>query len=376
MKILYITIDYPNYRNKIDGQIHAFSDHKCDAYLVSFNPIEQMLCLLEYKDSNYVVIEALKKKWSRRTYAKYTYTILVKYKFDMVYIRRLGISVLLFHKVTRLIFANKSKLIYEFPTYPLECSDNSIRNLIQSIEKKYVMNRIIPNAKCIPICCVRNDVKLKPNMLKIYNCADISFYEGLREIKLPHYDGSQLRILAIAHCQKWHAYERLITAISKWNNNTHITFTIYGNFTDETEKLLKLTKKYKLYNVTFLQEKDVGNYIDFISGFHMAMGCLGIHRKYDGCCDELLDTSIKNKEYCAMGLPFVHSTRDESFEDSLDFHFIVKDDESEIDISKLIAWYESIYVKYKSRKTMMDFAQEHLSYDGFAKKVLEKCTSE
>ena len=96
------------------------------------------------------------------------------------------------------------------------------------------------------------------------------------------------------------------------------------------------------------------------------MGSLGYHRR-----SGKYDTSIKNKEYCAMGLPCVCSSKDLSFPNNYKYIYMVSNDDKNFDIDEIISWYKKIY-KYDYKNEMRMYAKDKLNFETNYKKVFNK----
>ena len=101
---------------------------------------------------------------------------------------------------------------------------------------------------------------------------------------------------------------------------------------------------------------------DIYNETDIGVGSLGRHRSG-------LHTmrALKNREYCAKGIPMIFSEDDPDLRD-VPFVYHITPDEKLIDIEKLIVWYENINLEPKDiRKYAKEF-----SWDIQMKKVIDE----
>ena len=96
---------------------------------------------------------------------------------------------------------------------------------------------------------------------------------------------------------------------------------------------------------------------EIIDQYNIAVGGLGYHRR-----GAKYDTSIKNKEYCAWGIPFICACKDLSFDSNFKYLYKVSANEEIIDIEKIVNWYMYIY-NCDYREEMYQYAKEHLNFE-------------
>lgn len=364
----YITIGYDLYSKKIDGQIKALVNDDIDVYLFCYNNDEKCYQCIVFTSKGSKTIHTKSGAWSKKKYVDYVYTVLQTLTVDCIYIRRPGISILRYGKVLRQIKSRNVKLIFEIPTYPLDITKGFSKAIAQILELSYLKRKVFPASTVIPVFLRNTGVKMEPNMIRSTNCVDYEKFKHIAFNKREKRD--HFSMLGIAFTQYWHGYDRLIKSMQV-SNNQKITFTLFGNFTEETYRLINYCKENNIKNVFFIEEKDISSTDDFYSGFDIGVGCLGLHRREKKQVDSILDTSIKNKEYCAMGLPFIHAAKDEAFPDDFKYHKRVPDDESIIDLDEIISWVESLEMNTEKQEEMWKYAKEKLGFNSYINKILE-----
>ncbi|WP_129408615.1 glycosyltransferase [Marinitoga lauensis] len=132
-------------------------------------------------------------------------------------------------------------------------------------------------------------------------------------------------------------------------------------------KFKKLIKKLELEKYVifhgFKKRKDLD---ELFGKSDIGIGSLGNHRK--GIYKE---SALKNREYCARGLPFILSSKDEDFPESFKYIHYVSQDETPIDIGKIIQFYNNIK-DYNYLKKMREYAEKHLKWEVKLRPIIDK----
>lgn len=387
-KLLYINLDFFKYQNKAKAQIKAFEKLKNKVEVATINNKEEdcYFEIYEYKNNEFNLKSKQKltksykveqgnnsffSLWTRlrktvkinKLFKKEVINYIENNQFDYCYIRRIGFFVIFLTSMFKRI-SNSTKILYEIPTYPLDKYDSFLINFSQKIEMFYFNLFIKKYITLIPVI-LQNDIKLDPKMISISNGIDYNKFQHTND-KKPVLDNT-FHMLIVAHVLPWHGYDRLIKSIKEYQGKKKIVVDIYGDKNQEIKNLEELTKQLNLTKqVHFKGEEKLENILKRIDKYHIAIGSLGYHRR-----DGKYDTSIKNKEYCAMGLPFITSSIDLSFPKDFKYLYKVESNDNTFEIEKIIDWYQSIS-KENYKKEMKKYAKEHLEYEFIYKKVFDK----
>ena len=81
--------------------------------------------------------------------------------------------------------------------------------------------------------------------------------------------------------------------------------------------------------------------------------------------------SLKAREYCARGLPFISSSLDSDFDPNFKFRFKCEVNENPIDINSVIKFYKQLNWNTEKQDKLISFAVEHLSWKKI--KRVSKC---
>src|SRR5665647_1646028 len=148
-------------------------------------------------------------------------------------------------------------------------------------------------------------------------------------------------------------------------NKKKVFFHIAGD-SDNTEPIRykELVKKCDLSNYVIFYGRKTGKELDMIyNKADIAVGSLGCHR-----ISIKNVKTLKNREYCARGLPFFYSETDVDFEDK-DFIFKVPSNDSPIEIEEIINFVTNNKLdEVKIRK----YACENLTWEKQFEKVLNE----
>lgn len=204
---------------------------------------------------------------------------------------------------------------------------------------------------------------------KIWNipCINLSNGIDLEEVKLikkKEHEG--INFISVSQCHFWHGIDRFLYSLLQYKKNNgkeKIKFYIVGEGT-ETPKLKKIVDdNVELQDIVVFHGFKSGEELDEIyNNSDIALGSLGRFRSG-------LDVikTLKNREYCAKGLPMIYSETDLDFEEQ-SFIYKVSHNESLIDIEKIIEWYKNLKVSsIKIREYSKQF-----SWDIQMKKILDE----
>lgn len=363
--LLYINFDFKNYYNKCTTQLNSFQEIGFQCYLCYME--DKQLKIMHFKDNLYslVLVKDLNKYNSINIHyfaTKFLNEFLQEYNINVIYIRRLMLKSILYYPFIKKVskFLN---VYYEIPTYPFDLHNNFIYDVKQQIEYffyKYFLNNHIKKTAVIR----QNDHGHLRNICEIQNGIDITKYPKPKKEKKDYYE-----MVGIAHLQNWHGYDRLIKGIYNYSHKEKIRFYIISENTSTVDELKTLVKEYNLEHIVFFKPKmTLEEIIDFTSTSNIAIGSLGYHRR-----KAKYDTSLKNKEYCALGIPFLYSILDRSFTNDFPFSYKVDNDESDIDIESVLKWYDQLSSNYPNYYLdMYNYAKEKLLVKSFYENLFKE----
>lgn len=362
-KILYINLSFMNYQNKTLAQLHSFERAGFLAYAGTIERNQECVVQTIYEVRQGGIVRESKRweynadefKTKSRFYLcnvfTHFYEWVIENKIDIIYIRRLLQRIFF----TRSFFKkvkNVSKVIYELPTYPLDPSDRLSDRLNEKLEMIFFKLFIEPGLHLVTVCLQRN-CALSEKYLVFSNGIDAGKYLPGKMPELRE----EFRCIAFAHVRYWHGYERVLEGIKKYHGPYSLRFDIYSNESDTIQNLRKTADDYGITNcIVFHDAVPLEKMSAAAAGFHIGVGGLAYHKR-----GAAFDTSLKSKEYSALGLPFIYEVPDMSIRESWPYHFRIPQDDTPVDFDKVITWYKSLSKNYKS--IMHEFAAAHLQYD-------------
>lgn len=208
---------------------------------------------------------------------------------------------------------------------------------------------------------------LEDKVLIIENGIDL---DEIPMIDPPKFE-KELHLIGVANVAYWHGYDRVIIGLWEYYRKTaerRVYFHIVGDGA-ELPKLKKLTKKLKLEEYVVFDGPKHGDELDrMFDSSHVAVASLGMHRS-----NLKTGSTLKVREYCARGIPFVVGYEDVDFPKDFPFSLRIPSDESPIDIQKVISFYKELKKTHSDYPLLMrKYAEEHLSWKVKMKPLVEK----
>lgn len=270
------------------------------------------------------------------------------------------------------------KVILEIPTYPYENEFKKLKAKPSKIKdrvfrrfiKRYVDLIITPSH-------IEEDIIFGVPALEITNGIDIGTVKTRTKVNT----NDAINLIGVALITPKQGYDRVIRGMSEYyKNKTQLEPDVYfyvigsGNAKRELESLSNGLGVNDY--VIFTGVKEEAELEHYYSIGDLGIGTLGLYKT-----NELLKVnSLKTREYCAKGLPFLITDCDYIFaDDPKDFFMIVKDSEASIDIRSILRYLNELYNKYSYQELagiMTEFAENNLSWREILKKVISAVEKE
>lgn len=271
-------------------------------------------------------------------------------------------------KNLKLLKKKKITILYEIPTYPYDRNSNKPINWFMRQKDKYWRNHVHGLIDYI-VDYSDSEVIFGCKTINIFNGIDVNFVT--RCSYKPH--GDTINLIGVALLARVHGFDRIIHALSGYDESKYgkkIVFHIVGEG-DAKKELVALTKKLELENKVIFHGFKSSSELDEIYDISdVGVGTLALHRRIK----DSKVSSLKTKEYCAKGLPFITCENDDAFSaESFPFAYIVEQNEEEIDLYALVEWYTKLLDGYggneKMAETIRDYASRNLAWEQQMKKV-------
>lgn len=181
----------------------------------------------------------------------------------------------------------------------------------------------------------------------------------------------QLRLIAVGNWQYWHGLDRLLHALASYQKQaTKSSYKVSLKIVGEGAAVLtyrKMVQTLNLESIVHFHPPASEETLDMLfDTADLGVGTLAMHRKGD-----LLDSSLKHREYCARGIPFILGSDDPDFPNAWPFVCHFPADESPLDLERIIAFWEHILKNDADfRQKMRSYAEANLSWRQQMQKVL------
>ncbi|WP_034458439.1 glycosyltransferase [Buttiauxella noackiae] len=317
---------------------------------------------LVYENHNSLIIDSESGKAAyplrHRYFIFYTLSKLITVSYDFIYIRKPhgGLYPLFFSMVISKVKKTNplSNIVMEIPTYPY--------NKEHTGWKGYLSNLLYKLSLLFYRKHIEEILYIGEGPDKIYNikARKISNGVNLERVKciMAEKKKSEPFIFAgIANLMFWHGYDRLINSISNYKGQHAIKCYIVGDSEPELTRLKALVQELNVSDRVIFTGRLIEQQIqELLKSVNVCVDALGRHRSGNN-----FNSSIKSKEYTAMGMPFIKSHIDDSFLDDDFFVFQVDANENEIPIDEIIEWYKSLPDDFPLRARLA--AEERFSWE-------------
>ncbi|HFU3842367.1 TPA: glycosyltransferase [Streptococcus suis] len=277
-----------------------------------------------------------------------------------VYIRHPMLSVQLLYIIKKMSDMGLY-VVYEFPTFPYDKNSDKLSAKVSLLKDKWSREKLY---KYVDIGVNYSGFN------EIFSIPCLSISNGIDTDSItPHnkLNGKNIiSFIGVALLARWNGYDRLIKAIEKYNsegNSVRTQFHIVGKgdmYNELKQQIHDSNLEEDIIMHGYMSGKELD---DLYNQCDIGVGTLNPSRKYKNH----IMSSLKTKEYTAKGIPFIKGDIDEVFDNSNpDFVYNVSDDETPIDINKIVNWYGTLIKQHGEQgivKEMRDFAHTKLSWE-------------
>lgn len=250
-----------------------------------------------------------------------------------------------------------SMLILEFPTLPY---DKQIKdNNMLEIDKFY---------RCKLKYIFDFSVNFN-NFKKVFGLKSLHINNGISLSNIPIIKNSKfldkkIKLIGVSDLNYWQGYDRLIEGLSKYykeffnEKKYFISIDIVGDGPDlfnlkQLSKTNNVDKYIKFYGILESMELD--------KVFEEANIAVGGLKPYTINIKKACP--LKNREYCARGIPFIVACKDLAFNSSFKYMLKVSNSKEPIDMLQIIKFYERLRNMDNISFEMRKFAEENLRWD-------------
>lgn len=364
MRILYVA--YSEYDlsdgifKKILSQCSAFQFYGNEIYIAYLSGKSCVLSKFDKYDLNNIKETTLRVKGNKildkinkqNLFLDFISENIKTLSIDCVYMRKMPLRKKLI-KTLEYIKSKQIKIICEIPTFPYIQEMINNKKYVQVLVERKNWNKFYHTVDKIPAVLHNKDKHYK-KIIPINNAIDIDMIP----ISYEKNESEFIDIIGVGYIYYYHGFDRIIKGISNYikSGKVNIRFHIVGDG-PEIPRLKDITNKLGINNNIIFYGKKSGEELDeILNKSHIGVGAIGIHRK-----DATIDTSLKIREYCARGIPFIVSGDVEDIDDNFKFIKKVSQDDKPVDMNDIEAFYNDIN-QYNYKSIMRKYAQEKLTW--------------
>jgi glycosyltransferase involved in cell wall biosynthesis len=360
VKLLYITTtnldEDTGVKKKIFGQIKAIGNSGVEVHLLAsqrdrivLRQEEKVSLLNRYNNRSFLRYFSL-----RKNLYKLAYTYAVENDFDAIFLRY-SLADFFCLRMLRKFKKSSVKIFIEIPSFPYDFEFDSKRwykkiglfmdRVLRHKLKKYVDFIFTPS----------------PTEGSIFGVPAYSFDNGVDvdDVSRRQYSGfkkNTLRLIGVANINAWHGYDRIIESIARYyktKNKINFVFNVVGEGI-ELPKLKKLAKDLGVKERIVFHGKKYGEELDKLyASSDVAVSSIGFLR---------IAKSLKSREACLKGIPFIGPEGDPVFDDGFEYVYIIQEDDSTVDLEDIYDWLSkldpNIYLE-----EMYNWGKERLGWD-------------
>lgn len=372
MRILYLTTkEFDNgtkdgvvkkIRNQMDCFIKAGHD-------VNYTYLDAKNKTMHFVSDNDIEIgsySSLGGVYTKKIIASFLKNHLNDIKYDCSYIRFLGGRTDPWHlKILSLLHSHGIKVVLEMPTYPYDNEGSRFETFIDRMFrydlKKYT-DRIVTYSSHSEIFGI--------GTINTKNGVDV---DSIRRKACSSDTNETINLIAVSSFINYHGYERLLTGLGEYykgNKEVEVRDVVLHMVGDgsEMDYYKQIVADYHIEDKVVFYGFQSGDALDAIyDKADIAVGSLGIYKIG-------LETvsSIKTKEYISRGLPIVAGFYEIGlFDENTEFFLNVGNNESNVDISTIIDWYDKILDKYGDKEKLVDTIRQY-AYDNADMSIVMK----
>lgn len=286
---------------------------------------------------------------------------------DFVFIRKNIFDGTYYNLLKTMKQANpKIKVIVEIPTYPYFQEWNRFVDKPLIRKEKRVIPKVAAEKLVDYYLTLTDDTEIFGiPTIKFDNCIEVDEYPQKKNSAKTN----EIYLLGVALLANWHGFDRVIKGMNEYYkkpvNSTKVFFHIVGEGPEFTN-LKELVNQYGLEQYVLFEGKQHGEKLDeTFDNANIGVGSLGIHRK--GLENA---RSLKNREYCARGIPFIKAGGDELF-DNYEYCLSFPNNDEPVDISKIVSWSSAIDYE-KAAVSMRDYAAHNLDWGRYIDEIIKK----
>jgi Glycosyltransferase len=308
---------------------------------------------------------------------------LTSHHFDVLYMRldRISFDVIRLCRTARENGAQK--VIIELPNYPYIMDYVKSVNGVQPFSRRAVSRMKVLGTAAEDRLSALQLRGLVDAVVLIGNKAD-SFF-GVKAVNIsnginvdamsvvPVKDSEdEIIIVGVAGTLWWQAYDRILVGMHQYKKeksgqDPRIRFILVGGDAKEMPDFRALIHRYGLDDDVECPGFKNGAELDAIyDRADLGASKLGCYRRGLQAC-----SSLKAREYCAKGLPFLYTCEDTIEDENVDFALQVPNNDTPIDMKRVVAFVRRCRADQGLAQEEREFARSHFDWESILQNVLE-----
>ena len=282
-------------------------------------------------------------------------------KYDFIWYR-FRVFTFPFFRLIKDIKTPDTKIIFELGSFPFEGELFNFKDKLKyKIFVAFIQNRLKNYVYKIITFCGQDS---------IYNIPTIKLSNGINKKNIlnnpvtPLFK-NELNLISVSSVYYWHGLDRLIKGLANYYGNSFnpikVSLHIAGEGM-EINNLKNMVQELQLQEYVFFYGLVFGEKLNkMYSESHIGIGTLAMHRK-----DLTADSSLKNREYFAKGLPVILCTPDADFPgNECNYVKYVPRDDSDISIPGIIDFYVNLNEQDGGNvaQYVTEYATAHLTWE-------------
>ena len=279
----------------------------------------------------------------------YLFKLILLNKYKLIYLRNptKGFSFVIFPLFLLLCRIITVKIIIELPTFPFFYEVKTNKRLLLSFFTflNLNLNSILGNLNFV---CSSNKIWWIWKYIQINNYVPRNA-QLLRHSHLPV--KTEFNLMGVSNLNFWHGYEKLINLISNYNGPLKLNFFIFSYSNEYSIKLKEMLTSNDNVNVHLFLDYTDQQMNQFYKISHVFVDSLSRNLN-----KRTSNFSLKSRHYCSLGVPFISSNNDSTFNNvAFIYNF-----NNETEINNIIDWYIALEIapinirKYALEKLNID----------------------
>ena len=382
MKLLYLTFQedallYVGVVRKIGWQAEAFRKLGYEVTYSLWKGLEYRFVTGSHAETHTVSPgSGLTHRFSRvaREYV-------ASHSFDVLYMRldRVNSDVVAICRTAR---ANGAKrIVIEFPNYPY------LMDYIHSVDGvRPISRRISARAKVLATAAA--DRLAAPRLKGLVDAVALignpaDSYFGIRAVNIsngidvdamsqvpPKQNPDEIVLVGVAGTLWWQAYDRVLEGMHAYRQahpeGPRVRFILVGGDAKEMPDFLALVHKLELDDDVECPGFKTGEELAAIyARADLGVSKLGCYRRGLTSC-----SSLKAREYCAKGLPFLYTCEDSIENENVDFALRLPNDPSPVDMEAVVRFVRDCRKNGGLAREEREFARKHYDWKNIMRQVL------